>query len=402
MSKSKRSGLSALPSVLFVAAVFLFLTAGLIKAVFFEEEVNLYENRTADKLAPFSLSAFLSGSYQDSMEKGLADQLPLAQDMKKSYNDSHSSILQSMMLSLIENTENRYISYLGKSIFNKEYLLYAPDKYGGAEDLRFDRNLASYNAVFAANPDTEFFVYYIECDRDINFETGEKSGIYEHFVDTLHLPEGHIRRFRVDSFDGFRRHFMKTDHHWNCAGSYQGYKDILEMIAPSQTPLPILEEVTLGRGVGSKAAGISGFSEDFNVYRFDFPKMKISYFGRSQKNYGAQESYLARVRENGRIPDEENIRYGDFYGWDNAELLFETDRADGENLLILGDSFDNAILKLLASHFKRTYSIDPRHYERITGSPLHMTEYIKEHDIDKVVLEGYQISFLLETFAWEN
>ena len=38
-----------------------------------------------------------------------------------------------------------------------------------------EERAANYNAIFAAHPDIEFFVCYIEKDTDINFETGNGS-----------------------------------------------------------------------------------------------------------------------------------------------------------------------------------------------------------------------------------
>ena len=45
-----------------------------------------YENRPARRRPAFSLSAFLSGTFQADMEDALADQIPEASRMKKLYN----------------------------------------------------------------------------------------------------------------------------------------------------------------------------------------------------------------------------------------------------------------------------------------------------------------------------
>ena len=58
------------------------------------------------------------------------------------------------------------------------------------------------------------------------------------------------------------------------------------------------------------------------------------------------------------------VSYGGVYGGDNGEVIFDTGK-DGDNILIFGNSYDNAILKLLASHFSKTYSIDLRNYELV-------------------------------------
>ena len=57
---------------LFLGVILLLLLAGLITALLFPHDVNTYENRYAEKVEPFSVRAFLDGSFQDSMDKALA------------------------------------------------------------------------------------------------------------------------------------------------------------------------------------------------------------------------------------------------------------------------------------------------------------------------------------------
>ena len=81
----------------------------------------------------------------------------------------------------------------------------------------------------AAHPELDFYVYYIEKDTDINFETGEKIPACDYLYDRL--EPGRLGRFAVDSFDRFSTWFYRTDHHWNLDGSYRGYTQLLELLA---------------------------------------------------------------------------------------------------------------------------------------------------------------------------
>ena len=87
---------------------------------------------------------------------------------------------------------------------------------------------------------------------------------------------------------------------------------------------------------------------------------------------------------------EYNLKYGLFYGGDEGEIIFDTGRKNRPSILIFGNSFDNAILKLIAGHFNKTYSIDLRHYEKTMGKPFLIDEYMKTHIIDKVLFIGNQ------------
>ena len=397
------NGVSRIINLLFIAFVLSWLTAGMVKTLFFPKDINYLENRPANKAAEFSVSGYLESDFQESMESALSDQLLFAQSMKKACNQADSYLLQRLLRPVILTHRDRYIPYRDVNIFQEEYLLYGLSRLLPGS-TRYDANLHSYNAGFAANPGVEFYLYYIETDLDMNFETGEKSGIYEYIRENLDLPEDHMDRLAVGGFEDYSQDFLKTDHHWSCRGAYLGYAGILRMLAPDETPLRPLETVTLGRSSGSKAAGVGiyGFEEDFEAYRFDYPDMTVTINGQPAEDYGSQSGWLRRADEGLPATMEDELRYGGFYGGDDGEVVFDTGRTDRENLLILGDSYDNAVIKLLCAHFGRTYAVDQRYYEAENGVPFDLSDYIREHHITKVLAVGYAVSFQMPEFAWKE
>ena len=100
--------------------------------------------------------------------------------------------------------------------------------------------------------------------------------------------------------------------------------------------------------------------------------------------------------------DDGTIGYSNFYGGDDGEIVFHTQQAGAGNLLIIGESFDNAILKLIASSFENTYSVDLRNYEHEMGVPFNFGKYVTEHQIDRVLLIGNVDYFLMDEFLPEG
>lgn len=403
MMQNLESGVSKIINLLFIIFVLSWLAAGLVKTLFFPKDINYLENRPANKVTAFSVSAYLGSNFQESMENALSDQMLFAQRMKKAYNQADSYLLQQMLRPVILAYRDRYIPCHGIYVFQEEYLLYPLSRLWPG-DTRYDANLHSYNAGFAANPGVDFYLYYIETDLDMDFETGERSGIYELIKENLELPEDHIGRLTVGDFEDYSRYFLKTDHHWCYRGAYRSYVDILQMLAPDETPLRPQETVTLGTSSGSKAAGmgIYSFEEDFAAYRFAFPDMIVTINGQPAADYGSQSVWFQRADEGRWATIADGLRYGVFYGGDSGEVVFDTGRTDRENLLILGDSYDNAIIKLLAAHFSHTYAVDQRYYEAENGVPFDLSDYIKEHNITKVLVVGYAVSFQMAEFAWRE
>ena len=111
-------------------------------------------------------------------------------------------------------------------------------------------------------------------------------------------------------------------------------------------------------------------------------------------DYGDQDAFLDGLRD--------RPTYGDFYGWDNGEVIFSTGRTDREDLLVIGESYDNAVLKLLASHFDHTYAVDLRYYEAHMGEEFRFSEYVEEHGITQVLLIGNLDYFAMSEFCLEG
>ena len=112
------------------------------------------------------------------------------------------------------------------------------------------------------------------------------------------------------------------------------------------------------------------------------------------EDYGMQDAYLNE--------EPGYITYGDFYGNDYAKIVIDMNNAEKENILIIGESYDNAILKLLATHFNETHSIDLRHYSTTFGERFSFSKYVEENDIDKVLIIGNGEFFGLSMFCLED
>ena len=74
--------------------------------------------------------------------------------------------------------------------------------------------------------------------------------------------------------------------------------------------------------------------------------------------------------------------YRELYGADFGEIVYDY-KNDKENLLIIANSYSNSINGLIASHFNKTYIVDPRHYKN-----FNYQSYITNNNIDKVLVIG--------------
>ena len=369
------------------------LAAGLVRTALFPKEINAYENRYAVTLPALSLSGFLDGEYQDGVDGALADQIPFAQRCKRYYNRAVALGFQASVRLLSDLMEGRYLSYDGCRLFG-DHLTYNTSVLSGVTYL-LDPWAESWNARFAAHPETEFYVFYIEKDTDIDFETGEKAGVREYVLDALALPEDRKGAFVINSYRDFAESFYRTDHHWNYEGSWRGYLQIRKLLGVTEAPAKRGEAVTLGTMSGSKAIGsASEFREEFSAAPYALPPMDVTLNGRPAEDYGNQDAFFS-----GAMQDP---NYSAFYGMDTGELILDTGTEGRGRLLVLGESFDNAIIKPLASHFDRTYSVDLRYYSYLMGRQFRLSDYLRDNGIDRVLLMGNADFFLSPEFCPED
>jgi len=378
--------------ICFVAGLALIVFAGLGRAIFAPKEINRYENRLANLMPRFSISSFASAEYQGAVESSLSDQIHCAEFLKARYNKAESGTAFALLKEIFSKDLSRSYVYNGLLVRGGDALLYYPKTLTDKVKAALDKRAEEINAAVAANSDYEFFLWFIEKETDINFETGNKPGHYEYFKNALDCSRLSIGLDSVDSFEDYYRRFYKSDHHWNHIGSYEGYTELIEFLGAEGEALPHGEEFLIGTDMsGSKAAYTrsSGvWVEDMYGYRFDFPEMIISINGSPSEDYGYQNTSWPY-----------SLTYGGYYGEDHGEIVIDTPSDDRENILVIGDSYDNAILKLLACHYNRTHSVDLRYYEHFLGEEFVLSDYLEKNDIDKVLIIGSVNFYSSEDFS---
>ena len=98
---------------------------------------------------------------------------------------------------------------------------------------------------------------------------------------------------KISSYDQYKDYFYETDHHWNYKGSYQGYKDIINLLLPGEEIIKPMETKTFDTyyyGSNARTTSIFTNKEKFTVYNFDIPKNTV-YINGSKSTYGNKDMY---------------------------------------------------------------------------------------------------------------
>lgn len=386
-----KKALNGLAAVVFFAV----LLAGMIYALQNPVRKNSYENRRADKVPAFSAVDAANGAFQDDLESALHDQLPGSMVLEQVYQSALNGPVLQTAFALSARHPNSYYQFNDLMLFHGD-IVYPPVYPEDCAD-ELNARIRNINAVIDAHPELSFYVFYVEKDTDMDFETGTTTGIADALQQGLHLPKFRFAVQNVTNYAAFRTNFYLTDHHWNRDGSYSGYLHVMRLLGKSGPLMPTGTRHLSDHFCGAKAITSGArdyFSEPFVVYEFEFPPMEIYVNGVGPADYGRQN-----VRWDWKEFGEPN--YGSYYGFDFGEVRFHTDQAGAGNVLLLGDSFDNAILKLLAGHFENLCAVDLRAYEEDMGAPFSFSEYVREHEIDTVLFIGNIDYFRMAEFEVE-
>ena len=209
--------------------------------------------------------------------------------------------------------------------------------------------------------------------------------IYSHLDSAVHA---------VDVFTELAKHaaediYLRTDHHWSPLGAYYAARKFAEVanvpfheLADSQYYTPD----TVPRFVGS----MYGYSKDISVKKA--PEDFIYYipvkaqYETTFVNYEVDENY--QVVSVGRPHKEEffkkfrdgsSMAYSTFMGGDTKLTQVRTDVANGRRLIILKDSYGNALPGYLFYSFEEIHVIDGRYFTH------NMKDYVREHKITDIL-----------------
>ena len=249
------------------------------------------------------------------------------------------------------------------------------------------------------NPGVKVYVYYINKTEDLNwFDKSEKIRTFDYaaYLQSFLSADVTYGEFELNSLADVEKYLYNTDHHWNHVGAQAGYTQIINMFREdfpeiTEAKEPVKEEDwgmnLLWYGSKWKAGGGADVEPDsFKAYKYDLGSYK-SFFGGSSRDIGLIEQY-----DSGNINTSVSFdHYVNYYGYENQLIRFKRINPENEiNMLLVGDSNNRPIRRVLGSHFANFHFIEKRLMHN-----YNLDDYVQKNDIDLVL-------FLGESDFWEQ
>ena len=176
-------------------------------------------------------------------------------------------------------------------------------------------------------------------------------------------------------------YYSRVDHHYTLRGAYLTYQTVCEAFGLRASERTIMDTGSELLGTyNRKLYGLSPVREAMQVLQDAFPDYT------REDNGKASDTPLIQIRASGQS------LYTDYMGGDIGETIVRTNRPGLPKILIVGDSFTNALEPLAIFDFDEMRSLDYRHFG---GAAL--SDYIRAYRPDYVLLLRDDVSCLNRT-----
>lgn len=202
----------------------------------------------------------------------------------------------------------------------------------------------------------------------------------------------------VDAYSILEQHtdqdiYFRTDHHWTALGAYYAYTEFCKTADFDAIPLQRFESGTYERFVGSMYTYTSQYpqgavlKENPDTLTYYLPIVDTEARFYADADVENSVAYYCEV-VNPDLPESESNKYMCFMSGDHPAAVITTD-VEGPVCLVLKDSYGNAFLPFLTSHYSKIFVIDPREFNQDGKPSLDLISYVEQHDIDDVILVNY-------------
>lgn len=250
-------------------------------------------------------------------------------------------------------------------------------------------------------------IYSMTIPNSIEFYCPEKVKKYSNpqrpFIENIHsLLASGVKA--VDAYMALRRHtdediYLRTDHHWAPLGAYYAAEAFAKVAGVSFKPLDNYDRRVVKNFVGSmygysKDISVKKAPEDFVYYvpkGVDYATTYIVYD--VNKNYQVtRESKPMAGPYFYKFNDGSGGAYSTFMGSDKKLTQVKTSTKNGRKVLIIKDSYGNALPGYLFYSFEEVHVVDARYFTK------NMKRYVEGHKITDIlfafnVFNAYSSSF---------
>lgn len=328
-----------------------------------DRKSSAVENRPLQQRPSFSVGAVIDGSFMSETEKYIADQFPL--------RDQWTG-----MKARMENT-------IGKRLFNGVYLCGDTliTKVDSSSDGLEKRNL-NYVKQLSGKTDAKVYLGLVPSAAEIwkaKLPAGAVSWDQAAYLKTAGERAGVNT---IDFLKPLKEHegenlYYRTDHHWTTLGAYYGYTALMESLGQGSKILPksAFRPETVSRdfyGTLYSKSGIHWLKPDSIQYWVPEGGLNVTSWrtGTPTRASLYEKSFLKKKDQ-----------YASFLGGNQPLCVIKNSKiTDGSKILLVRDSYSDALAPFLAQNFSEVHLLDLRYYR------ASVAKYAAENKIGTIIV----------------
>lgn len=201
----------------------------------------------------------------------------------------------------------------------------------------------------------------------------------------------------VDAYSALRDHaneyiYFRTDHHWTALGAYYAYTQYCKATGFDPVPLDQFKTGTYENFLGSMYTYTQKYPQsqalkdnpDTLTYYLPIVETHAKYYSDATLSDGIAISVVYS-----KLAENVSNKYLCFIGGDTPVCVVETAVEDGPVCMVLKESYGNAFVPFLTSHYSKIIVIDPRQFNQDGKPSLDLPAFAKEQGVDDLLVINY-------------
>lgn len=348
-----------------VAFVGLTLVIMLSVLVHRDQDRSIAENRELEKKPKFTISSFITGKYASKQASYMSDQFPNRTGFIK--------------------TKANLDRLMGKKEINGVYLAskgYLMEGFKAEKESITKAKVDAINKFASSNKALKVSMMLVPNKVDIYNHLMPRNAPVDSQADYIKSVASKLsKRVRLvdveSTFDKLKNSeelYYKTDHHWTSDGAFYAYTDLckaLNIQATSQTNFNRSQASDSFMGsLYYKAGAEIGGPDDIYLYLSqDNAPVITKYYDTKKK--------VASVYDSSKLSGRD--QYEVFTGGNHSQIKIRTNVETDRKLLLIKDSYANAMIPFLATTFSEINVVDMRYF---TGS---LSDVINNNEVTDVL-----------------
>ena len=301
-----------------------------------DREKSETENRTLAQAPEFSWTALVDGSYTKKVETYFADQFPL--------RDSWTGL------------KARAEQLIGKSEFNGVYLCGDTliSKVESPDEALVEKNL-SYVDRLSGKTDIPVYLGLIPSAAEVWKEKLPAGA--ESWDQTELLAQSGVDFQSTLSAHADEPIFYRTDHHWTTLGAFYGANALLDALGKE----PLKENDFTVKTASDSFNGTLYSQSGIHWLEPDTMEFWVAEEGLTVTSWRTGKEEAASLYD--RMYLEKKDKYSSFLGGNQPLCVIKNEAVtDGSKLLLVRDSYSDALAPFLAQRFSEVHLLDLRYY----------------------------------------